>query len=344
MKTRRISRVFSVVILALLLSACSFSGGRTGIPAASQSPSDSGPAAPSSALEEALPESLPPESALRIAEHPGGSSGEYIDSLGNSCRYFYSMPLVNGGTDYADAVNAELESIYNTYLLPDLRNMEAGHSLVTNYVTWRAAEYKGITSLLVCMSNTWGNQSFFVYHFTAEGEQATNADLFSVLGISGEEFSSKAYAAMGSFLGPEREDIQSEEIRAAIEESRRKTLSPENCSAELPLFVTARGTVCFVGRIFSPAGPGYHDHLFIIPPREGFQSEELAELARDYYGLHFTERPEAAVSNALEDGSVRISVYRSKADTASLCEIYTLSPLDGSGVDSGNKAVRLTVQ
>ena len=172
--------------------------------------------------------------------------------------------------------------------------MAQGHSLVTTYASWRAAEYKGITSLLVCLHNVWDDSRYYVVSFNAQGSLATNAELFEALGITGEEFTVAASERLSDYLGFHRGEHESEEIRAVMEACREKTLAPENCSAELPVFVTSHGTVCFVGRVYTPAGAGFYDHLFFLPPPGGFTGEELAELAGDAWGMRSGRRPESA--------------------------------------------------
>ena len=289
-------------------------------------------------------EDAPLPYGVSFSERDDSAFGDYTDSVGNFYQYTYSLPVVSGDSDYVKAVNAELNEVFNTYIAPDLLHMESGSSLVTTYVSWRTAVYKDITSLIVALHNAWDNSEYYVYSFTPEGEQATKEDLFSALGISGDEFTAAASQILAEQLVIDDPDARTEEILAVLEECREKTLAPENCNDELPIFLTGNGTVCFVGRIYTPAGAGYYDHLFIIPPEDGFLAEELAEFARDYYGMRFGHRPEHAASELNEDGTVTVQLFDLIDDHNSTCAWYTISPSDGTGMDSLGNLVDLTIQ
>ena len=316
MKKKAILLFLLIQILALLLSACGSSGTQAAAETEMETPET---AAAVDEAEAAQPETAaqqndtaagtgPTGAPLDFTERGDSSSGEYADASGNRYTYSYSLPLVSGDTDYAASVNKELDEIYETYIAPELRHMDAGNSLVTTYTSWRTAEYKGITSLLVCLYNSWDESNYFIWHFTVDGEPVTNAELLDALGLSGDAFTAAVTERLTAHLGPSKTDYKSEEIRAAMEAYREKTLTPENCSAELPIYVTPYGTVCFVGRVYTPAGAGYYDHLFILAPEEGFTDGELAELARDLYGIEFRHQPGSAAIEANEDWTVTISL------------------------------------
>ena len=282
--------------------------------------------------------------ALCFAERADSVSGEYSDASGNHWRYTYSLPVVSGDTEDAAAVNAELDGIFETYIAPELRHMAEGFSLVTTYASWRTAAYKGIPSLLVRLHNAWDDSLYYTAAFTAQGRRVPNAELFAALGITGEEFTAAAAEKLTEHMGLDALADRPEEIRAVAEACRDRTLAPENCNAELPIFVTSYGTVCFVGRVYTPAGAGQYDHLFILTPQDGFTGAELAELAQDSYGMRCGHRPEAAAFASNADGTVTISLYDRAEDPASLCERYVVSPETGAGVDSRGVPIDLTVQ
>ena len=348
--------VFFLLILipALLLSACGASGAgssaaQTAAPAVEAVSEAAESAVPSKVAAEAPPETPSPaaeaasgERLFSITEREESLSGEYTDASGNLTLYSYSFPVVSGSTAYIDTVNAQLEELYETYIAPDLKNMDEGFSLVTTYASWRTAEYEGITSLLVTLHNDWDERLYAVCHFTPEGEQATNAELFAALGLSADDFTAAASEKLAGQFDLDR--VQSEEIRSVLEECRDQTLAPDNCHAELPIFVTAHGTLCFVGRVYTPAGAGQYDHLFILPPEDGFTGEELSELSREYCGLYFGHRPESAAFEANDDGTVTVQLYDLVGDHNSTCAWYTLSPETGIGTDALGKRVDLTVQ
>ena len=283
------------------------------------------------------------EAPFHIAERDDSVSGEYSDSLGNPYTYSYSLPVLSGDTEDIAAVNAELDELFETYIAPELQNMEGGHSLVTTYASWRSAEYQGIRSLMVLLKNDWDESLYRVVSFTPEGDRVSNAELLAALGLSAEDFTAAASGKLAENLAFGSAETQSEEIRAVLEECREKTLAPENCNAELPLFVSSYGTLGFVGRIFTPAGAGQYDRFFILPPKDGFLPEELAELAREHYGAQFGQRPEDADWEENADGTVTICLYALADDPDSLCDRLTVSPETGTGVDSRNNAIDLTV-
>ena len=191
-----------ILVFALLLSACGASGAQdtattaeTAVPAADVAPdADAEAAQPETAAQQyaAAAGTEPAGAALGFTEREDSISGEYTDGSGNRYTYSYSLPLVSGDTDYAAAVNKELDGVYETYIAPELQHMGAGNSIITTFASWRAAEYKGVTSLLVYLHNNWDESAYQVYHFTADGEQVTNAQLLDTLGLSGEAFTAAA--------------------------------------------------------------------------------------------------------------------------------------------------------
>ena len=128
------------------------------------------------------------------------------------------------------------------------------------------------------LHNNWDESAYQVYHFTADGEQVTNAQLLDTLGLSGEAFTAAASEKLSDQIGYDPANYKSDEIRAAVEACLEKTLAPENCNAEIPIYVTSSGTVCFVGRVYTPAGAGYYDQLFVLSSEDGSADGELAEL------------------------------------------------------------------
>lgn len=277
-----------ILVFALLLSACGASGAQdtattaeTAVPAADVAPdADAEAAQPETDAQQdaAAAGTEPTGAALGFTEREDSISGEYTDGSGNRYTYSYSLPLVSGDTDYAAAVNKELDGVYETYIAPELQHMGAGNSIITTFASWRAAEYKGVTSLLVYLHNNWDESAYQVYHFTADGEQVTNAQLLDTLGLSGEAFTAAASEKLSDQIGYDPANYKSDEIRAAMEACLEKTLAPENCNAEMPIYVTSSGTVCFVGRVYTPAGAGYYDRLFVLSSEDGSLDEELAEL------------------------------------------------------------------
>ena len=99
-----------------------------------------------------------------------------------------------------------------------------------------------------------------------------------------------------------------------------------------------------MGRVYTPAGAGFYDHLFFLPPPGGFTGEELAELAGDAWGMRSGRRPESAAFEANADGTLTVSLYPLADDSGSPCEWYVVSPETGTGVDSRNDPIDLTVQ
>ncbi|MBQ9250319.1 MAG: hypothetical protein IJ179_08115 [Oscillospiraceae bacterium] len=276
-----------ILTFALLLSACGASGAQdtaaaeTAAPAADVAPdADAVTAQPETDAQQdaAAAGTEPAGAALGFTERGDSISGEYTDGSGNRYTYSYSLPLVSGDTDYAAAVNKELDEVYETYIAPELQHMDAGNSIITTCASWRSAEYKGVTSLLVYLHNDWDESAYRVYHFTADGEQVTNPALLDTLGLSGEAFTAAASERLSDRIGYDPANYKSDEIRAAMEECLEKTLAPENCNAEMPIYVTSSGIVCFVGRVYTPAGAGYYDRLFVLSSEDGSADEELAEL------------------------------------------------------------------
>ena len=272
-------------------------------------------------------------------------SDEYTDSYGNTCTYSYCMPVVQGGTSYAEAVNNDLMFLYSYYVEGSLENMSYGNTLEYPKVSWVSACYQGYTSLLVKIYSAYDCDEYYVWNFAPNGSGLTsNSDLFSLVGMSSSSFTSRVAEILEAQLSINDTDDASDSVKQQISDARARTLGSNNVHDYLSVFITDEGTLCFIGRIYSIAGADYYDHLFIVPPQNGFSTEELTRFALTDYAADTAYEPQYAAAELQADGTVAVQLFDQVVDHNSTADWYVLDPMTGTGTNSMGQAVDITVQ
>lgn len=210
---------------------------------------------------EATPEVSEIPSQVRVEDYYR-SSGSYTDGVGNTGRYSYALPLICGvDTEDAAAANDAVKDIFNNDIQPELEAMQDGVSLTVYNVGYEYVCYKGLTSVLISVDTDWGSSYYYCFNFDEQGKAVSNSDLLERKGVGKDEFVQAASKLMDEACG--LKDIP-EDMSADAAQVRERTLSAENCSTEMPMYLNSEGKLCFVGRVYSLAGADSYLHLFCI--------------------------------------------------------------------------------
>ena len=235
MKTtiRRLAALLAALTLSLSLTACGQGGG-----SASSQPADYG----DSLLGEALTK-----------------EGSYTDSLGNQYRYAFHVPELLDESSEAQAVNDEIWDIFGGAAEDALACMESGDSLTVLEVSWQSHWEGSLLSLLVQarMDADYTVYAAWNYDFQAR-ERVGSGALLERLGREPEDYLEALRRAAARFFdesfSPTAEDA------ATLTELRAKTLSRDNLTEDLPLFLTEEGLAAIVP-VASPAGAEWYEQL-----------------------------------------------------------------------------------
>ena len=235
MKTtiRRLAALLAALTLCLSLAACGQNGG-----SASSQPADYG----DSLLGEALTK-----------------EGSYTDSLGNQYRYAFRVPELLDESSEAQAVNDEIWDIFGGAAEDALACMESGDSLTVLEVSWQSHWEGSLLSLLVQarMDADYTVYAAWNYDFQAR-ERVGSGALLERLGREPEDYLEALRRAAARFFdesfSPTAEDA------ATLTELRAKTLSRDNLTEDLPLFLTEEGLAAIVP-VASPAGAEWYEQL-----------------------------------------------------------------------------------
>ncbi len=196
--------------------------------------------------------------------------GYYKDSVDNEYNYSFVLPFIDGvNSDYIDEVNREIGEIKMQYVDQALDEMAENLSLTTSLADYSIENYKGITSVLITIPMDSDIINYYCWNIRADGSKADNEDLLEAFGLTPQEFTDKAREVLSEEMGPATNDVEADaELREELNQLREKTLSEENCNADMPIFISEDRFLSFIAGIYTPAGAGYYEGLYRIPGTE----------------------------------------------------------------------------
>ena len=276
MKTtiRRLAALLAALTLSLSLTACGQGGG-----SASSQPADYG----DSLLGEALTK-----------------EGSYTDSLGNQYRYAFHVPELLDESSEAQAVNDEIWDIFGGAAEDALACMESGDSLTVLEVSWQSHWEGSLLSLLVQaqMDADYTVYAAWNYDFQAR-ERVGSGALLERLGREPEDYLEALRRAAARFFdesfSPTAEDA------ATLTELRAKTLSRDNLTEDLPLYLAQDGRLTAIVPVASPAGAEWYERPLALDLDPATPAQPLsaacgfvtAELAAGELSVTVQDTPEA---------------------------------------------------
>ena len=219
-----------------------------------------------SQYKSSVPRSISISGQDKVSVKDGFSlKGLYTDSLGNEYNYSFSLPEVKGETDYIREVRRDIDSVYEKYLSPTLDTMDKGYSLSTIRCVWESAEYDGITSVLIRLDSDWGESDFHIYNFDMSGNKVENVEILKTVGLDEDVFVKTVKRVLSEYMDSSVVlDGRSQEMKDFFAKQRERTLSGDNCTSSLPLYLNAEGNISFVTKVYSVAGADYYYRIFKI--------------------------------------------------------------------------------
>ena len=182
-------------------------------------------------------------------------AGVHAVNTGYNEYFSFSLPEVSGrDTAYLRSVNDEVEGIYDEYVAPTLKSLEEDDYLPRYCVSYLYGIHDGIHSILITCDSDWGEDLYWSFNFDDAGNEVENAAVLKSVGLTPEGFVSEVRD-----LFTEWTDYSGIDGLDDWKELQEKTISEENCNADMPMALLPGGELCFIGRLYTPAGAGYYD-------------------------------------------------------------------------------------
>ena len=230
---RRLAAILSALALAAGLTACGQPGASSG---------SAGEPYDDSLLGEIL-----------------AQEGDYTDDLGNDYRYAFHVPELLDDSPEAQAVNDEIWDIFGGAAEDAIACMESGCSLTVLSVSWTTHWQGSLMSLLVQaeMDADYTVYAAWNYDFQTR-ERVGNGALLERLAIQPEDYETALRQAAARFFDGAFPSGTAEDI-AVLTELRAKTLSRDNLTEDLPLYLAEDGRLTAIVPIASPAGAEWYE-------------------------------------------------------------------------------------
>ena len=261
---KKILALFLALALAAGLCACG----------AEKTPAESGPRADVSATPIPKPggDAVPEKPAAAPAATPEPTAapepsvpievrdlynlaGVHALDAGYNEYFSFTLPEVSGpDSAYLRALNDETESIYDEYIVPALEALDEYDYLPRYCVSYVYGIHEGIHSLLITCDSDWGEDLYWCFNFDDAGNEVENAAVLRSAGLTPETFVSEVRDLLTEWT-----DYSGIDELEGWEELQEQTISEENCNADMPMVLLPGGELCFISRIYSPAGAGYYD-------------------------------------------------------------------------------------
>ena len=226
--------------------------------------------------------------------------GDYTDSLGNQYRYAFHVPeLLDEGSE-AQAVNDEIWDIFGGAAEDAAACMESKDSLTVLEVSWQSHWEGSLLSLLVQaqMDADYTVYAAWNYDFQAH-ERVGNGALLERLDIQPEDYLEALRCAAARYFDGNYPCTA--EGTAILTELRAKTLSRDNLTEDLPLYLAQDGRLTAIVPVASPAGAEWYERPLALDLDPAAPAQPLsaacgfitAELAAGELSVTVQDTPEA---------------------------------------------------
>lgn len=180
----------------------------------------------------------------------------------------YHIPKINISGSVVEQIN---EEIYNS-LYPEIEAAlldvnEYGYPYSSEGISYRWAVNGDVLSLIILNSvspDFGGMHKYMVYNISiSTGNIVLNEDIFSIVGLSEDEFYEKAKQVLGSCYWSnweiDNENFEYQSFVDRFNEQLEKTISDENIKQAF-LYINEYGQLCMVAPIYSLADADYYWH------------------------------------------------------------------------------------
>lgn len=185
-------------------------------------------------------------------------SGEYTDSVDNTCTYHYQIPQFNGDSDSAKALNQKIEADLYKIVETEVTNMDGGFSLIAYTLTYEVIQYGDIVAIVATVP--YPNDCSFYYAYTYDfgnDKELTNSDLIAMSNMTEDEFIEKACKMGEDYFLPIAANIgmSDDETESFLEEARSQT------TVNAPMYLDENGVLNAYVPFPSVAGASTYDTL-----------------------------------------------------------------------------------
>ena len=261
--------------------------------------------------------------------------GEYTDSVGNDYRYSLHVPELLDESAEAQAVNDEIWDIFGGAAEDAIACMESGDSLGVLSVSWTSHWQGSLLSLLV-QAETDADYTVYAawnYDFQAQ-ERVGNGALLERMNIQPEDYLEALRRSAARFFDGNYQSTAAD--IAAMTELRAKTLSRDNLTEDLPLYLAQDGQLTAIVPVASPAGAEWYERPLALDLDPATPAQPLsaacgfitAELAAGELSVTVQDTPEARAFFA--DADIR---YGTPYAVAGLYGRYTALFCGSLGLD-----------
>ena len=226
--------------------------------------------------------------------------GSYTDSLGNEYRYAFHVPELRDESAEAQTVNEEIWDIFGGAAEDAIAFMENGESLTVLNVSWTSHWQGSHLSLLVQaeMDADYTVYAAWNYDFQAQ-ERVGNGALLERLDIQPEDYLEALRRAAARYFDGNYPCTA--EGAAILTELRAKTLSRDNLTEDLPLYLAQDGRLTAIVPVASPAGAEWYERPLALDLDPAAPAQPLsaacgfvtAELAAGELSVTVQDTPEA---------------------------------------------------
>ena len=249
-------------------------------------------------------------------------AGTHATGSGYNEYFSFTLPEVSGpDTDYIRALNKEVQGIYDEYVAPALKALESDDSLANYCTCYQYAVNNGIHSLLITCDTDWGEDYYWCYNFDAAGNKVDNADVLKAAGMTESGFVS---AARDFFI--DWTDLSEYFDDDSWKEYQEKTIADDNCNAAMPMVLQPDGSLCFIGKIHTPAGAGVYDYALEFTGKNEIELSEIGTPLISRISYSYLVDPHDV---ATEDGTSYLLDFFTVGDTLTVevTGFYETSPL-----------------
>lgn len=190
-----------------------------------------------------------------------GFTDTFTESLYNSlCCYHIPQIQVDGSSEFSfnSKLYNELYGILSQHVYDDPSYTELSEMV---YAWGRKDQL--ISIVVETDANNYDWTEFYVYHFSlTTKEEATNTDILSLFGLSQTAYEELVRNTLQRYMEAWSLEHNSSQSEGLVSYNVRleKTLAAENIKDARP-FINAEGELCFVAKIYSPAGADYYYHM-----------------------------------------------------------------------------------
>lgn len=243
-------RGFAAVLLAALLAVTSACG-QTG-------PDNSG------AQQGGLKNDVQPTGELLKKEvavsELYSEDGAGTDNEGVEFHYSYHVPQIGDDTADAAAINQEIAAYYGNRAMDGLLCMENKETPACSTVSYESCRCGDVLALVVKCAYYYDNyEEYSVYNYdTANGVRLTNEDLLAMQGVTQEQALSAIRRAAAACYDDQYFPVWVgsgfDDTSGAYQELRAWTISEDNITPELPLYLDDGGAMHTIASIGCHAG------------------------------------------------------------------------------------------